>query len=256
MRLHRFSGSVIRVPLSLAGTVLIWHVITTYKVFIFAQVPSPAEVFAEACRYVPTGEFAFHILTTNLRVLSGFLVASILGIPFGLMLGWKKVFEELTLPVIEILRPLPPIAWLPLSSLMFTSIEVSVLFLIFVSGFFPIAANTYQGVVSIPAMYRHSALSLGASPWVLLHRVILPGATPSIFAGLAAGMGLVWEMAVAAEMATGEHGLGYMTWDAFMLLIYPRIVLGMLSLGLCGCIYSVGLRVLGARLMPWRHLSR
>ncbi len=231
-----------------------WQLATTYKLFIFAQLPSPGEVLAEARRYVPTRTFCLHLLATNARVLFGFLLACMVGIPFGLALGHRRVFNELTFPVFEVLRPIPPIAWLPLSAVVFSAIEGSVLFLVFISAFFPIAMNTYQGVMAIPAKYRLAALSLGASSQDIFLRVIVPGATPSIFTGLAVGMGLAWEMTVAAEMATGEHGIGYMTWDAFMLLAYPRIVLGMISLGLCGGLYSAALRVLGGKIMRWRQM--
>lgn len=251
---RNISWSTVRVPLSIVLAVSIWHVLTTYKILIFAQVPTPSEVLEEAMAYVPTQRYWKHVLATNLRVLSGFLAACITGVSLGLAMGYKKVFHHYTFPVFELLRPCPPIAWLPISVIMFPTIEMSVVFLVFIGAFFPIVMNTYLGVITIPVNYRFAALSLGAKPKDIFRKVILPGATPSIFTGMAVGMGMTWEMVVAAEMVAGGHGLGYMTWEAYMFIRYARIILGMVSLGLCGYLYSAAVRALGDKIMPWRRL--
>ncbi len=252
--IRNVSWSTVRVPLSLVITVFVWHILTTYKLLVFAQVPTPGEVFSEAIKFVPSERYWENVLATNLRVLSGYLAACITGIPLGLGMGYKRVFHEFTFPVFEVLRPCPPIAWLPISVIMFPAIEMSVVFLVYIGAFFPIVLNTYTGVVTIPVNYRFAALSLGASPRDIFRKIILPGATPSIFTGMAVGMGMCWEMVVAAEMVAGGEGLGYMTWEAFMFIAYPRIILGMVSLGVCGYIYSGAVRALGDKVMPWRRL--
>lgn len=252
--IRHVSWSTLRVPLSLIITIFVWHILTKNKLFIFKQVPTPLEVFKEAVFYVPSKKYWQHIFATNLRVFSGFVAACITGVPLGLGMGYKKVFHQFTFPVFEILRPCPPIAWLPISVIMFPTIETSVIFLVYIGAFFPIVMNTYLGVISIPVNYRFAALSLGAHPRDIFRKVILPGATPSIFTGMAVGMGMTWEMVVAAEMVAGGFGLGYMTWEAYMFIRYPRIILGMVSLGVCGYIFSACVRALGDKVMPWRRL--
>jgi NitT/TauT family transport system permease protein len=251
---RNISWSTVRIPSSIVLTVLIWHVLTTYKILIFQQVPTPLEVLKEALHYIPAKKYWQHVLATNVRVFSGFLGACILGIPLGLAMGYKRIFNEYTFPIFEILRPCPPIAWLPISVIMFPTIEMSVVFLVFIGAFFPVVMNTYLGVITIPVNYRFAALSLGAPPRDIFRKVILPGATPSIFTGMAVGMGMTWEMVVAAEMVAGGFGLGYMTWEAYMFIQYPRIILGMVSLGVCGYVYSGAVRTLGDKIMPWRRL--
>lgn len=248
------SWSWVRVPLSPIITVFIWHVLSTYEILMFKEVPTPLEVLKEAIFYVPGDKYWKHTLASNVRVFSGFVAACITGISLGLGMGYKRVFNEFTFPVFEILRPCPPIAWLPISVIMFPTIEMSVVFLVFLGAFFPIVMNTYLGVVTIPVNYRHAALSLGAQPRDVFRKIILPGATPSIFTGMAVGMGMTWEMTVAAEMVAGGFGLGYMTWEAFMFIRYPRIILGMISLGLCGYVYATTIRAIGDQVMPWRRL--
>jgi len=245
---------MVRIPLSLILAVFLWHIFTNYKLLIFKQVPTPLEVLHEALEYLLTQRYWKHVLATNLRVFSGFLAACITGVPLGLAMGYKKVFNEYTFPIFEILRPCPPIAWLPISVIMFPTIESSVVFLVFIGAFFPVVMNTYLGVITIPVNYRFAALSLGATPKDIFRKVILPGATPSIFTGMAVGMGMTWEMVVAAEMVAGGYGLGYMTWEAYMFIRYPRIILGMISLGVCGYLYSGAVRALGDQIMPWRRL--
>lgn len=248
------SWSTVRVPLSLIIAVFVWHLVTTYKLLIFAQVPTPLSVLKEAIHFVPTQKYWEHTLATNVRVFSGFLAACLTGIALGLAMGYKRVFNEFAFPVFEILRPCPPIAWLPISVIMFPNIEMSVIFLVYIGAFFPIVMNTYLGVITIPVNYRFAALSLGFAPKDIFRKIILPGATPSIFTGMAVGMGMTWEMVVAAEMVAGGYGLGYMTWEAYMFIAYPRIILGMLSLGVCGYVYSAAVRALGDKIMPWRRL--
>jgi len=252
--IRNVSWSTLRIPLSLVIFVFVWHVMTTYKLLIFHMVPTPLEVLTESIRYVPTPQYWEHMLITNLRVSAGFVIAIITGIPIGLAMGYKRVFNEYVFPTFEILRPCPPIAWLPISVIMFPSIEASVVFLVWHGAIFPIIYNTYVGVTEIPVNYRYAARSLGASPKDVFRKVILPGATPAIFTGMAVGMGITWEMVVAAEMVAGGVGIGYMTWEAYMFIVYGRIILGMISLGVCGWAYSAAVRAIGARVMPWRRL--
>lgn len=247
-----FNVSNLRKVLSLVGIVLLWHIWTTYKLIPFALVPTPWSVFEEAVKYVPTKLFAMNVLFSMGRVFVGFTAACVVGIPLGLFMGWKRSVKNFAFPVFETLRPIPIISWIPLSVIMFPQTEYSIVFLVFLGAFFPIVLNTLLGVEGVPSYYINGALSLGSSPRDLLRHVILPGALPSILTGMTVGMGLTWVMVVAAEMVAGGYGLGYMTWESYILITYPRIILGMFAIGASGFLFSTVVRTLAAHIMPWR----
>ena len=223
--MRNISWTTLRAPLSLIIAVVIWHIFTSNKLLIFSMVPTPLEVWREAVIFIPGAKYWEHSIATNARVISGFLAACVVAIPFGLAMGFKRAFNEYTFPIFEILRPCPPIAWIPLSVIALPTTEGSIVFLGFLGAFFPVTMSTYQGVISLPVNYRRAALSLGASPNHIFRKIILPGATPFVFTGMAVGMGMTWEMVAAAEMIVAGEGLGYMVWDSYWLLANPRIVL-------------------------------
>ncbi len=249
-----FNWSNLRKILALAGFVLIWHIMTIYKIPPLSRVPTPFSVLQEAAKYIPTKVFLFNVLFSMGRVFVGFTTACVCGILLGLFMGWKRNVKSFAFPIFETLRPIPVISWIPLSVIMFPETEQSIVFLVFLGAFFPIVLNTLLGVEQIPSYYINGALSLGTSPRDLLRHVILPGAMPSIFTGMTVGMGLTWVMVVAAEMVAGGYGLGYMTWEAYILITYPRIILGMFVIGACGYLFSSIVRRLATQAMPWRKL--
>jgi len=251
---RELSWSTVRQPLSILIAVFIWHLLTEFDAPLFKQVPTPIEVGKEANRYVFTQVFGLHSYWSNIRVLIGFVIAGVLGIPFGLAMGYKRVFNEYTFPLFEVLRPIPPLAWLPLSVIMFPTSEMSIVYLVFLGAFFPIVLNTLLGVLAVGETYRWAALSLGASPRDIFRHVILPAATPAVFTGMQIATGMCWIMVVASEMVAGGYGLGYMTWEAYVTVTYPRIVLGMITIGLSGFILSALVRYIGVKFMPWRQL--
>jgi len=246
--------SNLRKILSLVGVVILWHIWTTYHIPPLTQVPTPFSVLLEAVTYVPTRTFFNNVVFSMGRVFVGFTAACVIGIPFGLWMGWNRVVKSFAFPVFETLRPIPVIAWIPLSVIMFPKTEQSIVFLVFLGAVYPIVKNTLLGVEAVPSYYVNGALSLGSSPRDVLRNVILPGALPSIFTGMTVGMGLTWVMVVAAEMVAGGYGLGYMTWESYILITYPRIILGMISIGVFGYLFSTVVRIIGSYLMPWRKL--
>lgn len=249
-----FNWSNLRKILSLVVIVLLWHIWTTYQIPPLSRVPTPYSVFQEAVKYIPTRIFLMNVLFSMGRVFVGFTAACAVGIPFGLFMGWKRSVKDFAFPTFETLRPIPIISWIPLSVIMFPKTEHSIVFLVFLGAFFPIVLNTLLGVEGIPAYLIHGALSLGSKPRDLLRHVILPGALPSIFTGMTVGMGLTWVMVVAAEMVAGGYGLGYMTWESYILITYPRIILGMFAIGASGYLFSAIVRTMATQVMPWRKL--
>ena len=249
-----FNFSNLRRILSLFIIVFLWHVVTAYKIPPFTRVPTPAEVWKDAVNFIPTMHCFKCVIFSMGRIYLGFMIACITGVPLGLFMGWNRIFKNFTFPVFECLRPIPVISWIPLSVIMFPQTEHSIVFLVFLGAFYPIVLNTLLGVESLRSDYIQGALSLGSKPRHIFFDIILPGALPSIFTGMTVGMGLAWVMVVAAEMVAGGYGLGYMTWESYILIDYPRIILGMLIIGACGYLSSTAIRYFATKAMPWRSL--
>ncbi|WP_408955040.1 ABC transporter permease [Natroniella sp. ANB-PHB2] len=191
-----------------------------------------------------------HIGNSLYRVLVGFLLAAILGVPLGLGIGWNQIIRNLTFPIIEILRPIPPLAWIPVILIAFGT-NTTMIFITFIGAFFPIVLNSILGVQSVEEVEVRAAESLGADEIRLFKEVVIPKALPSVFTGLSVGMGIAWISIVAAEMIAGDYGLGYFVWSMYNTLNYSHVVIGMILLGLLGYLCSTLIRYLGAKLTPW-----
>ena len=199
-----------------------------------------------------TEEYYRHILVSIWRVTQAFFLATLFGVPLGLFLGWSRKFREYVFPVFETLRPIPILAWVPLAIVMFISTESAVVYLAFLASFFATALNTMLGVESIEESYVRAAYCLGAKKWQVFRHIIIPGALPFIFTGLQISMGVCWFSLVAAEMVSGQYGLGYVINTSYTMVRYPTIVIGMATLGFVGYTTSAMVRVLGDYLMQWR----
>ena len=238
----------------------LWYLLTEYLKFpLFNKLPGPVESITEWISANPiygislyTPEYYTHIGVSIWRVLQAFVLATLFGVPLGLFMGWKKTFKDYTFPLLEVLRPIPMLAWVPLAILMWPGREASIIFLTFLGSFFATVLNTLLGVESIDEVYFRAASSLGAKSRQIFFKVILPGALPFIFTGLQISMGFAWFSLVAGEMLAGEYGLGYLIWNSFTLVQYPVIVIAMITLGVVGSLSSVIIRMVGNRLMQWK----
>ncbi len=201
---------------------------------------------------IHTAEYYKHIAVSIWRVTQAFLLATVSGVTVGLLLGWSRSFREYVFPVFEMLRPIPILAWVPLAIVMFIATESAVIFLAFLASFFATALNTMLGVQSIDESYVRAADCLGASRWQVFRHVIVPGAMPFIFTGLQISIGVCWFSLVAAEMVSGQYGLGYVINTSYMMVRYPTIVIGMVTLGIVGYATSALVRMTGDYLMQWR----
>jgi NitT/TauT family transport system permease protein len=248
-----FSQDTILTTISIVSLFAAWALLVHFRVYRFALFPSPAEVLEEGYLWVTTRVFWIDTGATTARVLVGVLAAYLIAIPLGLMIGWKKVFSDLTFPILEVLRPIPAPAYLPLAILLLPFEEMSVAFIPFIDAFFPVLLNTITGVKIIDRDYFRAARCLGSSPKQIFWNVVLPGAMPSIASGCAIGMGIGWMGAVVGEMVTGKWGLGYRIWESYTLIRYPLIVDGMVVIGVLGLASSVLIRYLSIRLIPWRR---
>ena len=239
--------------LSIGLLVLVWQALVYLHVYRFASIPSLPQVVESAKDYVFSSDFVSDAIASAIRVFVAWIIAAVVAIPLGLAIGWSKTFSDLSLPTLELLRPIPPIAWIPAGILFFPNIEGSVVFICFIGAFFPILLNTNNGVTQIEQTYFRAARCLGAGQREVFRDVVVRGAMPSIVVGLALGMGIAWMALVAAEMIAGQYGLGYMIWRAYSLAQYPLIIVGMVAIGLIGAGMSVCIRLLGRKLTPWQN---
>ncbi len=225
----------------------------------FAEMPGLTVVVKEWLSRDPTyglsihtREYYTHIGTSVWRVAQAFTLATVLGVPLGLLLGWSKRFREYVFPLFEVLRPIPVLAWVPLAIVMFVRTESAVIFLAFLASFFATALNAMLGVESIDETYLRAAECLGANRAQVFRHVIVPGALPFIFTGLQISVGVSWFSLVAAEMVSGQYGLGYVINTSYSTVRYPTIIIGMITLGVVGYVTSAAVRVVGNSLMSWR----
>jgi NitT/TauT family transport system permease protein len=239
---------------SLALCLFLWETASTQKWsgFIrFENVPPPSEVAEAALELFAAPKFASHVLNSVRRIFLGFGIAALLAVTLGLLIGRFRLVADALLPPLEVLRPIPAVAWIPLAILMFATGEQSMVFITFIGAFFPILLSTIHGVASLDRRLVHASLSLGAGPIDVFREVILPGSLPAIITGLSIGMGTSWFSLVTAEMISGQFGVGYYTWEAYTLQNYPHIVLGMISIGVLGMGSSLLIKGIGRTFIPW-----
>jgi NitT/TauT family transport system permease protein len=239
---------------SIGVLLVLWYFGTRYRVQFyvrFQNVPTPFDVFREAVHVVGSNTFAVNIGNSLRRIFLGFFVALVSGVGLGLLIGRYRMVSQLLMPAIEVLRPIPAIAWVPMSIMLWPTTESSIVFITFIGAFYPILLNTVDGVESLDGVLLRAGRCLGASEAQLFWHVILPGVLPNIFTGLAVGMGVAWVSLIAAEMISGQYGIGYYTWEAYSLVNYPAIVLGMITIGALGLLCSGAIRLAGQLSMPW-----
>jgi len=238
---------------------LAWFVLTHFNVWRFSKLPEPNAVFQEWISRKPsfgtslfTANYYRDVWTSFVRVFIAFVLATALGVPLGILLGWNKTSRDFLFPLLELIRPIPPMAWVPLAILMMPGQEPAMIFLTWIAAFFATVLNTMLGVVSIDESYLRAAYSLGSNNRQVLVHVIVPGALPFIFTGLQIAMGVAWFSLVAGEMIAGDAGLGYLILNSYVQLQTSTIVIGMITLGFVGFLSSAGVRWVGNKFMAWQ----
>jgi len=241
---------------SIVFGLVIWHFATLYNFdfFIdFQNVPSPLKVGGAFAHHLSDSEFYVHIQVSIRRILIAYSIAVFLGILLGLLVGRSRMARAAILPYIEIIRPIPAVAWIPMAILMWPTEESSIVYITFLGALFPIILNTVHGVEQTPEVLIRAAQSLGASKLQIFWHVVLPSALPSIAAGLAIGMGISWFSLLAGEIISGQYGIGYFTWDAYSLINYPDIVVGMLVIGALGSFSTYLVRLCMRPALKWNR---
>ncbi len=222
------------------------------------QVPAPSGVLSVWAGLLGDAGYWQSWYLSLLRVLAGFIAAMVIGIPLGLLMAVSKPFYGLTFPSFEILRPIPPLAWVPISIIFWPTQELSIAFVTFLGAFFTVVINVVGGAKAIDVRFFQAAQSMGASRWDIFRRIVLPATLPSIVVGSSVGMGITWNVVVAAEMISGGGGgggsgggLGFFIWNSYVGGSYEQIVVGMISIGIAGFACSEVLRALGGLSTPW-----
>jgi nitrate/nitrite transport system permease protein len=216
------------------------------------DLPSPIETWTQSKIYLlepfakrgemdqGIGRLAYYSL---LRVARGFLLGVLVGAPLGLLLGVSRTAHRMFDPLIQVLRPISPLAWLPLGLVLFRKSEPAALFAIAVCSMWPTVLNTMQGVRAIPQDYWNVAKVLRLSPFTTFSKIVLPATLPYMFTGFRLSLGIAWLVIVASEMLTGTPGVGGFLWQEYNSLIYAHILLAILTIGVVGFLLD---RMMGA----------
>lgn len=240
--------------LALAAMIALWDFLTVDQVNLylrFFNLPTPAQVLREAELSFSNATFIMDILISCRRILFGFGIAAIVAVPLGILMGRFLLIREIVFPISEVLRPIPAIAWVPMSIMIWPTTEESIVFITFLGSFFPILVNTLHGMAILDPVLVRAARCLGASEKSMFVEIYLPGTLPHIFTGFTVGMGVAWVSLIAAEMIAGQYGIGYFTWEAYSLIQYPDIALGMITIGVLGLLFSGAIILIGRLVMPW-----
>lgn len=263
LRKKLFSRASVRAIIALAVFVLLWELGSRSKQWLgvslpwIGKVPSPSSVLSVWGTLLGDAGYWHSWYLSLLRVLSGFIAAMVIGIPLGLLMAVSRTFHGLAFPAFEVLRPIPPLAWVPISIIFWPTQELSIAFVTFLGAFYTVVINVVGGARSIDVRFFQAAQAMGASQWDIFRRVVLPATLPSIVVGSSVGMGITWNVVVAAEMISGGGGsgsgggLGFFIWNSYVGGSYEQIVVGMISIGIAGFACSEVLRALGGFATPW-----
>ncbi len=245
--------------ISIAAFLLIWF-LATNGTELGVVLASPVDVFARffQCFTEPLGTHTIpgHIFWSLSRVLVGFVVASVAGIILGVTMGWYRPVEALFRPLFEMIRPIPPIAWIPLAILWFGLGEMTKYFLIFLAAFSNVTMNAYAGAKSVDPTLVGAAKMLGASDRRVFTSIVLPACVPHIFAGLQIALGSSWATVVAAEMVRSSEGVGWVIITGQDTNNSVQILVGILAVGIIGFLLAILMRAIEAKLCAWNERGK
>ena len=239
---------------SLVAGVGLWQWLTESHVHLildFSNIPPPVAVFEAFRVVVVTNAFWRDIYWSMYRIIVAFGLATVVGVSAGIAMGYSAILRLVIAPYVEMLRPIPAIAWVPMAILVWPTTEESIISIAFLGAVFPIVLNTWEGVRRVPRELVKAARSLGANRLNVLFHVVVPYAIPSITVGMALGMGGAWFALLAGEMISGRFGIGYFTWESYQLIQYGNIIVGMLTIGFLSSVSTGSIYYLKRKLVPW-----
>ena len=229
-----------------------WEVLSRATPSIAVLLPAPSDVVRAGIELVKQGSLQHDVLASLKRVGVALGVASLIGFPLGAALGGSRGFAWVFDPIVSFFRPIPPLAWIPLSIVWFGITDAQNEFIIFLAALFPIVLSTMEGVRDVDPQLVRAARTLGAGRVQIVFTVILPAALPSMFVGLRVGAGIAWMALVAGELVAATSGLGFLISQGRLLYRSDYIVVGMVMIGLIGLLLDALVRLLQQVVMPWR----
>jgi ABC-type nitrate/sulfonate/bicarbonate transport system permease component len=232
--------------------ILVWQGASELQFINPVLMPSPARVLATGWTFLKSGELFIHIRDSLIRIAFANVLSVLIAVPLGFAIALYKTPRDLFDGILNVLRPIPPLAWIPLAILWFGLGEKAIVFITSIAAFFAILLNTISGVRGVERSLIRAALSLGATRTSLFLRVMFPATLPAIFTGLRIALGLSWMSIVAAELIAAASGLGFMISYYRELLRSDVIIVGMLTIGAVGYIMDRGLIWLESKILPWR----
>ncbi|KQN79520.1 MULTISPECIES: nitrate ABC transporter permease [unclassified Duganella] len=259
---QQLSATAMKIVAPLVGAallVLIWQLITIKN----ATFPTPLVTFHEAVkmfsdpfyRNSPNDQgIGWNLLASLQRVAVGFGLAALVGIPLGFVIGRVKFVSAMFSPIISLLKPVSPLAWLPIGLLVFQSANPAAIWSIFICSIWPMIINTAVGVQRVPQDYMNVARVLNLSEWKILTKILLPSALPYVLTGVRLSIGTAWLVIVAAEMLTGGVGIGFWVWDEWNNLNVPHIIIAIVAIGFVGLLLEQALMAL-ARAFTYEQVS-
>ncbi|TCH97200.1 ABC transporter permease [Roseococcus sp. SYP-B2431] len=236
---------------------IFWHVSTAGRAF--SLIPPPLEVgkqlwdlaFGGVWDDLYSATLLEHAVASVSRVYGGFLLAAACALPLGMLIGRVALVRATLDPTLQLMRPIPVTAWLPLAMIVFGIGPTSAFFLVFLGAFYPMLVNTIFGVRNVEPRLFEAAVMLGVSPSALFWKVVLPASLPSIFTGLRLGLGFAWVVIVVGEMTGVQTGLGAIIMEARQLSRTEIVISGMIAIGLLGYVSDYLVQLLGKRLLRW-----
>jgi NitT/TauT family transport system permease protein len=239
---------------SVAAAVALWEVLTANHVRLwlrFDTLPTVTEIVTAFGHRLGTDDYWLDLGQSLIRILTGFAIAAVAGVVTGILLGRSDAFANVFGALTELARPIPAIAIVPVAILLFPTDEAGIVFITFLAAYFPIMVSTRHAVRALPTIWEDSVRTLGGSRWDVLARVVLPGILPGVFGGLSVGIGVAWICVVSAEMISGRLGVGYRTWQAYTVLAYPNVFVGIITIGGLGFATSAAIELIGRRVTRW-----
>ncbi|MFD6918436.1 ABC transporter permease [Streptomyces virginiae] len=239
---------------SLGAALLLWQGLTSLDVNLwlrFEQFPTVGEVAGAFTERAGTGPFWQDLTSSLRRIVTGFALAAVLGVAVGTAIARSRIAADVLGPLLEVLRPVPAIALVPVAILLFPSNEQGIVFITCTAAFFPVLVSTRHAVGALTPVWEEAVLTMGGGRARILFSVVLPGALPGIFGGLSVGIGVAWICVISAEMISGEYGVGYRTWQDYTVIDYPGVFVGMVTIGALGWLTSTAVERAGRRLTRW-----
>jgi NitT/TauT family transport system permease protein len=244
--------------------VLAWELVARAHLFPSTLFPAPSRVALALFDWMTgrlhidesySGHWLGAAASSTWRVAVGYALAAIAAVCLGVGVGWSRQVERIVDPTVQLLRPIPPVSWIPLAIIWFGVADRPAIFLVLIGAFFPIYLNTVHGVKTIDRNLIRAAAMMGATQWQMLRFVVWPAALPSILAGMRISVGVAWMLTVTAEMVAVKSGLGYALWDTYYFLRYDMVIAAMVSIGLIGYASDLLVKALSRRVLAWQHVS-